>query len=108
MRSLPSNGLVNFALTGVAGAASLAPHCVACASRRARVLQIPYTCSSGMLIVLRHPKPSGGGEPGLAGGARGCRREKNMTITTAITSVPKPAPDLIEAFRGLPTSVISD
>ena len=31
-----------------------------------------------------------------------------MTITTAMTSVPKPAPDLIEAFRGLPTSVISD
>lgn len=31
-----------------------------------------------------------------------------MSITTAMTSVPKPAPDLIEAFRGAPTSVISD
>ena len=32
----------------------------------------------------------------------------HMSITTAMTSVPKPAPELIEAFRGLPTSVISD
>lgn len=31
-----------------------------------------------------------------------------MSITIAMTSVPKPAPDLIEAFRGAPTSVISD
>src|SRR4051812_29224814 len=31
-----------------------------------------------------------------------------MSITTAMTSVPKPASDLIEAFRGAPTSVISD
>ena len=31
-----------------------------------------------------------------------------MSITTAMTSVPKPAPDLMEAFRGAPTSVISD
>jgi len=31
-----------------------------------------------------------------------------MSITTAMTSVPKPAPDLIEAFRDAPTSVISD
>jgi RraA family protein len=31
-----------------------------------------------------------------------------MSITTAMTSVPKPAPELIEAFRGAPTSVISD
>lgn len=31
-----------------------------------------------------------------------------MTITTALTSVPKPAPTLIEAFRNAPTSVISD
>src|SRR6476620_8249372 len=31
-----------------------------------------------------------------------------MTITTAMTSVPKPAPDLIEGFRDAPTSVISD
>jgi RraA family protein len=31
-----------------------------------------------------------------------------MNITTAMTSVPKPAPDLIEAFRTAPTSIISD
>src|SRR4051812_23559765 len=31
-----------------------------------------------------------------------------MSIITAMTSVPKPASDLIEAFRGAPTSVISD
>jgi regulator of RNase E activity RraA len=31
-----------------------------------------------------------------------------MSITIAMTSVPKPAPELIEAFRGAPTSVISD
>ena len=31
-----------------------------------------------------------------------------MSITTALTSVPKPAPDLIEAFRNAPTSIISD
>jgi hypothetical protein len=31
-----------------------------------------------------------------------------MTITTAMMSVPKPAPDLIEAFRNAPTSIISD
>lgn len=31
-----------------------------------------------------------------------------MNITVAATSVPKPAPALIEAFRGAPTSVISD
>ena len=31
-----------------------------------------------------------------------------MSITTAMASVPKPASDLIEAFRGAPTSVISD
>ena len=31
-----------------------------------------------------------------------------MSITTAMTSVPKPATDLIEAFRQAPTSVISD
>ena len=31
-----------------------------------------------------------------------------MSITTVMTSVPKPAPDLIEAFRDAPTSVISD
>ena len=31
-----------------------------------------------------------------------------MSITTAMASVPKPAPELIEAFRGAPTSVISD
>src|SRR5689334_109099 len=32
----------------------------------------------------------------------------HMSITTAMTSVPKPTPDLIEAFKGAPTSVISD
>src|ERR1700741_2748645 len=31
-----------------------------------------------------------------------------MSITTAMTSVPKPATGLIEAFRQAPTSVISD
>jgi RraA family protein len=31
-----------------------------------------------------------------------------MTITIVATSVPKPAPALIEAFRGAPTSIISD
>jgi RraA family protein len=31
-----------------------------------------------------------------------------VTITVAMTSVPKPAPDLLEAFRGAPTSIISD
>lgn len=31
-----------------------------------------------------------------------------MSITTAMTSVPKPPPALIEAFKGAPTSVISD
>ena len=31
-----------------------------------------------------------------------------MSVTTAMTSVPKPAPDLIEAFRNAPTSIISD
>jgi len=31
-----------------------------------------------------------------------------MSITTVMTSVPKPAPDLIEAFRSAPTSIISD
>ena len=31
-----------------------------------------------------------------------------MSITTAMTSVPKPATELIEAFRQAPTSVISD
>ena len=31
-----------------------------------------------------------------------------MTITTAMKSVPKPAPDLIDAFREAPTSIISD
>src|SRR5260370_36029676 len=31
-----------------------------------------------------------------------------MSVTTAMNSVPKPASDLIEAFRGAPTSVISD
>ena len=31
-----------------------------------------------------------------------------MSITTAMTSVPKPASGLIEAFRKAPTSVISD
>jgi RraA family protein len=31
-----------------------------------------------------------------------------MTITTALTSVPKPAPDLLDAFRGASTSIISD
>jgi RraA family protein len=31
-----------------------------------------------------------------------------MSITTAMTSVPKPAPDLIEAFREAPTCIISD
>ncbi len=30
------------------------------------------------------------------------------TITTAMTSVPKPAPELIAAFREAPTSIISD
>ncbi len=31
-----------------------------------------------------------------------------MNITTAMTSVPKPAPELIEAFRNAPTPIISD
>ena len=31
-----------------------------------------------------------------------------MSITTTMTSVPKPAPSLIEAFKSAPTSVISD
>ena len=31
-----------------------------------------------------------------------------MSVTIAMERVPKPAPDLIEAFRGAPTSVISD
>ena len=31
-----------------------------------------------------------------------------MSITTAMTSVPKPAPELIEAFRAASTSIISD
>ena len=31
-----------------------------------------------------------------------------MNITTVMTSVPKPAPDLIEAFRDAPTCIISD
>jgi len=31
-----------------------------------------------------------------------------MSITTAMTSVPKPSPALIEAFKSAPTSVISD
>jgi len=31
-----------------------------------------------------------------------------MTITIAMTSVPKPAPDLIEGFRDAPTCIISD
>ena len=31
-----------------------------------------------------------------------------MTITTAMTAVPKPAPALIEAFKTAPTSIISD
>ena len=31
-----------------------------------------------------------------------------MTITTAMTSVPKPAPALIKSLRSAPTSVISD
>ena len=63
-----------------------------------------------MLIVPTQPKPSCGGETGPV-----CRDVPSlqgetgpMNITTAMTSVPKPAPDLIEAFRGLPTSVISD
>ena len=44
--------------------------------------------------VPRTPPPQGG--------------TVRMSITTAMTSVPKPAPELIEAFRGAPTSVISD
>src|SRR6184192_2857801 len=46
-----------------------------------------------------------------AGGRRQNNRKGEtvfMSITTAMTSVPKPAPDLIEAFRDAPTSVISD
>ena len=31
-----------------------------------------------------------------------------MNISTAMTSVPKPAPELIEAFRNAPTPIISD
>ena len=31
-----------------------------------------------------------------------------MTVTTAMTAVPKPPPALIEAFRSAPTSIISD
>jgi RraA family protein len=31
-----------------------------------------------------------------------------MSVTTAMKSVPKPAPDLIEAFRSAPTCIISD
>ena len=31
-----------------------------------------------------------------------------MSVTTAMASVPKPAPELIEAFRNAPTCVISD
>lgn len=31
-----------------------------------------------------------------------------MNVTTAMPAVPKPAPALIEAFRGAPTSIISD
>lgn len=31
-----------------------------------------------------------------------------MNVTTAMTAVPKPAPELIEAFRGASTSIISD
>lgn len=31
-----------------------------------------------------------------------------MTITTAMTTVPKPAPELLAAFRDAPTSIISD
>src|SRR5438094_10180338 len=73
-------------------------------------IQIPYTCSSGMLIVLRQSKPSCGGESGPVCRACRCRQGETvlMSITTAMTSAPKPAPELIEAFRGAPTSVISD
>src|SRR5690349_3995247 len=41
--------------------------------------------------------------------ATGLNKEADcMTITTAMTSVPKPAPSLIASFRNAPTSVISD
>ena len=36
------------------------------------------------------------------------RAENAMTVTTAMTEVPKPAPDIIAAFRDAPTSIISD
>src|SRR5947207_2252120 len=66
-----------------------------------------------------HGVAAGGGpEPPVQCAASlgaGGRRQNNrkgetvfMSITTAMTSVPKPAPDLIEAFRDAPTSVISD
>src|SRR5207245_9682427 len=63
-----------------------------------------------MLIVLRQSKPSCGRESEPVGRARHCRQGETvlMSITTAMTSVPKPAPELIEAFRGAPTAVISD
>ena len=31
-----------------------------------------------------------------------------MNVTTAMPAVPRPAPELIEAFRGASTSIISD
>jgi hypothetical protein len=31
-----------------------------------------------------------------------------MNVATAMMSVPKPAPDLIEAFRNAPTAIVSD
>jgi len=41
-----------------------------------------------------------------------CRNRKGetiwMSISTAMTSVPRPTPDLIAAFRDAPTSIISD
>ena len=40
--------------------------------------------------------------------ARAYRGFVCMSITTAMDSVPKPAADLLEAFRNAPTSVISD
>ena len=68
-----------------------------------------------MVRAMRDRAPPGTSAGAGASGQNGkkvwTRREGEtvyMSITTAMTSVPKPAPDLIEAFRDAPTSVISD
>ena len=72
------------------------------------VLCHAVTLSYRFSVQLNSPRAgcrrcAGGGVAEQSQGETAC-----MSITTAMTSVPKPAPDLIEAFRGAPTSVISD